>query len=104
MVFPAVASSGGSRRARVDTYRHHQRREIDIKKPHTTSIHSSLSALYASGKFSDMVIRCGGHEFKTHRAIVCTQSPFFNKALTGGFSVRVPVGLAESRGSAKLTL
>jgi hypothetical protein len=51
-----------------------------------------------------MVIRCGGHEFKTHRAIVCTQSPFFNKALTGGFSVRVPVGLAESRGSAKLTL
>ncbi|KAM0432994.1 hypothetical protein ACHAPT_004699 [Fusarium lateritium] len=32
-----------------------------------------------------MTIRCRGREFNTHRAIVCTQSPFFRAALSGGF-------------------
>ncbi|KAK3901776.1 BTB/POZ protein [Staphylotrichum tortipilum] len=52
----------------------------------TPSIYAGLSALLGSEKFSDMSIRCGGREFKAHRAIVCAQSRFFDRALTGGFT------------------
>ncbi|KAL2150556.1 hypothetical protein VTH82DRAFT_7119 [Thermothelomyces myriococcoides] len=52
----------------------------------TTSIYHALSGLLTSGKFSDMTVLCGGRTFKVHRAIVCTQSPFFDKAITGGFA------------------
>ncbi|RMJ09221.1 hypothetical protein CDV36_011168 [Fusarium kuroshium] len=50
-----------------------------------TSIHASLSTLLHNEKFSDMTIRCGGREFKAHRAIVCTQSKFFDRALSSNF-------------------
>jgi hypothetical protein len=53
----------------------------------STSIYSALSSLFLSEKFSDLTIRCGHREFKAHRAIVCSQSPFFDKALTSGFQV-----------------
>ncbi len=52
-----------------------------------TSLYSALSSLLGSDKFSDMTIHCGDRAFKAHRAIVCSQSAFFDKALTGGFSV-----------------
>ncbi len=51
------------------------------------SIYAGLSALFGSDKFSDMTIRCGDRQFKAHRAIVCSQSRFFDRALTGGFAV-----------------
>lgn len=54
----------------------------------TTSIFSSLSNLFLSERFSDMSIRCRGREFKAHCAIVCAQSPFFDRAITSGFQVR----------------
>ncbi|KAL2177482.1 uncharacterized protein P884DRAFT_269857 [Thermothelomyces heterothallicus CBS 202.75] len=57
-----------------------------IEDVRTTSLYSALSGLLTSGKFSDMIVRCGGREFKAHRAIVCPQSPFFDRAITGGFS------------------
>ena len=53
----------------------------------TTSLFASLGKLYASEKYSDMNIVCGGETFHAHRAVVCSQSPFFDKALSGGFSV-----------------
>ena len=55
----------------------------------TTSIFASLSSLYLDSRFSDMTIICQGHEFKAHRAIVCTQSPFFDKALSSPFQVLI---------------
>lgn len=58
-----------------------------IEDLRTTSIYSAFSSLLGSEKFSNMIIRCGGREFKAHRAIVCSQSPFFDRALTGGFAV-----------------
>ncbi|KAF9872000.1 hypothetical protein CkaCkLH20_10632 [Colletotrichum karsti] len=51
----------------------------------TTSIFSGLSSLLLSDKFSDMTITCGGRTFKAHRAIVCPQSSFFDKAFSSGF-------------------
>ncbi|KAF4949830.1 hypothetical protein FGADI_8627 [Fusarium gaditjirri] len=49
------------------------------------SIHAALSTLLHSEKFSDMTIICGGRQFKAHRAVVCTQSPFFDKAMSGDY-------------------
>ncbi|KAF7560163.1 hypothetical protein G7046_g4000 [Stylonectria norvegica] len=51
----------------------------------TTSVHASLSALFMNERFSDITIHCRGCEFKAHRAVVCTQSSFFDKAFDGGF-------------------
>ncbi len=45
------------------------------------SIFSSLSALFLSVTYSDMRIICEDRNFMTHRAVVCTQSSFFKKAL-----------------------
>ncbi|KAM0239509.1 hypothetical protein ACHAP5_008299 [Fusarium lateritium] len=50
-----------------------------------TSIHAAMSTLLGNDKFSDMTIICGGREFKAHRAVVCTQSSFFDKAMTSNF-------------------
>ncbi|RSM02741.1 hypothetical protein CDV31_010780 [Fusarium ambrosium] len=50
-----------------------------------TSSSASLHNLLSSGAYSDMTIRCQGREFKTHRAIVCSQSSFFEKALSSNF-------------------
>jgi hypothetical protein len=69
-----------------------QHREGDwgvIDDLRTTSILSSISTLLFDEKFSDMVITCQGREFKAHRAVVCTQSPFFDRALAGGFQVGI---------------
>ncbi|CRG88890.1 hypothetical protein PISL3812_05925 [Talaromyces islandicus] len=39
-----------------------------------------LQELLSSGKYSDLTIQCDGHTFKAHKAVVCSQSPFFNAA------------------------
>ena len=50
---------------------------------------ANLKAAFETGAHSDLVIRCGGEEFKVHRAIVCPQCPFFEGAVRSGFKVRV---------------
>ncbi|EFR02111.1 hypothetical protein MGYG_05113 [Nannizzia gypsea CBS 118893] len=45
----------------------------------------TMKALLRDGSYSDMTITCNGFIFKTHRAIVCTQSQFFKAALDGDF-------------------
>ncbi|KAL1836765.1 hypothetical protein VTJ49DRAFT_4705 [Mycothermus thermophilus] len=60
--------------------------EVDFEELRVISLYSSLTSLFKSEKFSDMTIRCGGREFKAHRAIVCPQSPFFDKAMSGAFA------------------
>ncbi|EZG02978.1 hypothetical protein H106_06508 [Trichophyton rubrum CBS 735.88] len=44
-----------------------------------------LKDLLRYGSYSDMEIVCNGFTFKAHRAVVCTQSDFFNAAFNGGF-------------------
>lgn len=53
----------------------------------SNSIYASISRLLLNGQYSDMIIRCGGNDFRAHRAIVCPQSSFFDKALSGPFAV-----------------
>ncbi len=69
----------------------------EINSLRTSSIFSSLSSLFLSAKFSDMTIRCGERDIKTHRAVVCPQSSFFDKAMTGGFMVSKDIILEKIR-------
>lgn len=40
-----------------------------------------ICRLFQSGKHSDLVLRCSdGSKFKVHKAVVCVQSKFFEKA------------------------
>ncbi|KAI8237252.1 Speckle-type POZ protein-like B [Colletotrichum sp. SAR 10_86] len=51
----------------------------------TTCIFTALSGLFLSEKYADMTIICNGSTFKAHRAIVCPQSSFFDKAFSAPF-------------------
>ncbi|KAH0431805.1 hypothetical protein CcaCcLH18_06808 [Colletotrichum camelliae] len=53
----------------------------------TTCIFTALSGLFLSEKYADMTITCNGSTFKAHRAIVCPQSSFFDKAFSASFKV-----------------
>lgn len=65
-----------------------------------TSIHASLATLLQSEKYSDMTISCGGRDFKAHRAIVCTQSSFFDRAMSSNFKVSYRTHARQGRGPA----
>ncbi|KAK1143749.1 hypothetical protein N8T08_006150 [Aspergillus melleus] len=44
-----------------------------------------LSSLRADGAYSDVTIKCESVTFKVHSCIICPQSAFFEKALSGRF-------------------
>jgi hypothetical protein len=44
--------------------------------------------LFLLGKYSDMTVSCEGIDFHLHRAIVCSQSRYFDAAMNGPFKVR----------------
>ncbi|KAL2848955.1 hypothetical protein BJX68DRAFT_276143 [Aspergillus pseudodeflectus] len=44
-----------------------------------------MKKLLHDGKYADMTISCQEHDFKCHRAIICSQSDFFDAALKDGF-------------------
>lgn len=50
-------------------------------------IHADLLGLYKSGRLSDLTVSCGGRKYRVHKAIVCAQSPFFDRACAGSFKV-----------------
>jgi hypothetical protein len=73
-----------AKRARVPSSEHS---DDEHDESRGTSIHAALSTLLHNEKYSDMTIICKGHEYKAHRAIVCTQSKFFDTAMSRGFKV-----------------
>ncbi|KAM0495458.1 hypothetical protein ACHAP8_008048 [Fusarium lateritium] len=58
---------------------------------------STLTSFYnlLGGEHSDISIVCGDHEFKAHRAIVCTQSLWFDVAFTAPAKVGNTSRLAD---------
>ncbi|KAF7890425.1 hypothetical protein EAF00_008740 [Botryotinia globosa] len=44
-----------------------------------------ISQLYTTGKYTDLIIRCQGKEYKVHRAIICSQSKPLAAAIDHGF-------------------
>lgn len=43
---------------------------------------SGLAKALIEGRYPDVTITCGNREFKVHRLVVCTQSPWFDLAFT----------------------
>ncbi|KKZ61492.1 hypothetical protein EMCG_03908 [[Emmonsia] crescens] len=50
-----------------------------------SSLEQTLSRICETGLFSDLTLHCQSKTFAVHRCIVCLQSEFFNKGLTGEF-------------------
>ncbi|KAJ5105785.1 hypothetical protein NUU61_003132 [Penicillium alfredii] len=50
-----------------------------------SAFQATMKDLLANGKYSDMVISSQGRDFAVHRAVVCSQSTFFDAAMKGGF-------------------
>jgi hypothetical protein len=46
-----------------------------------------MKKLLHDGKYAEMTISCQEHDFKCHRAIICSQPDFFDAALKDGFKV-----------------
>ena len=46
-----------------------------------------MPSLFDSGNFSDFVINCKTKTWKVHKAVLCTQSKFFESACHGSFIV-----------------
>lgn len=40
-------------------------------------------------KYSDLVVRCEGRDFKVHKVIVCGQSEFFSTICDGDWKVQI---------------
>lgn len=53
----------------------------------SSNISLVMKDILRTGKYSDFTIKCEGHQFKVHQVIVCSQSPFFDAAVCGGFQV-----------------
>ena len=64
---------------------------------HSTAVISDLAKLLESAEFSDLVLRCEGQDFKVHRCIISSRSPFFAAACSGEFQVRLSRNLIPSR-------
>jgi hypothetical protein len=59
------------------------------------SVHTSFSKLFLSEKYHDIIIECGGREFKAHRAVVCLQCPWFEKEFAAIAKVAYSEALRE---------
>ncbi|WJG37254.1 uncharacterized protein FOBCDRAFT_245766 [Fusarium oxysporum Fo47] len=52
---------------------------------HFEMLGASLSKLYETGTYSDLIITCGNDTYQVHKAIVCPRSSFFTAACSGKF-------------------
>lgn len=41
--------------------------------------------LFHTGKYADLTVKCGGHTWQLHRAILCGESEFFERLCDGSF-------------------
>jgi hypothetical protein len=56
---------------------------------------SALAQLMGSEKYSDLKLVCEGHEFRVHKAIVCSQPPVLTAACDGAFCCAQQTGVHE---------
>lgn len=49
----------------------------------------TFPSYFESSKYSDLVIRCEGQEFKVHKIVVCGQSKYFSVMCDGDWKVRL---------------
>lgn len=83
-----AARKADTREEKLNTALYNADGDMDVVA--ASMIHAALLPLYRTGKLSDLTVTCGDRVFRVHKAIVCAQSPFFDKACTSGFKVRIP--------------
>ena len=59
----------------------------EMANPHQARLMASNHNLLQTGKYSDLVIKCGAKEWNVHRSIVCEGSKFLATACDGPFMV-----------------
>ncbi|KAK3681069.1 hypothetical protein B0T22DRAFT_415496 [Podospora appendiculata] len=69
---------------------------VKAKDRPSAELMNSLHELFENGLYSDLTIKCGQDEYKVHKAIVSTRSPFF-KACDNDFFVEGKTGVVELR-------
>ncbi|KAF2104074.1 hypothetical protein NA57DRAFT_50920 [Rhizodiscina lignyota] len=45
----------------------------------------ALERLYASSRYTDLIIKCADRTYRVHKAVLCSRSEFFSKACEPGF-------------------
>ena len=70
------------------TNRMNTRNHLGMATPHEASLIAANLELLMTGKYSDITIKCGCREWRSHRSIVCKRSTFFGAACDGSFVVR----------------
>ncbi|RMY65719.1 hypothetical protein D0863_08926 [Hortaea werneckii] len=48
----------------------------------------ALQQCFETGEYADMTITCSGRTWQVHKVVVCSQVPFFAKAVTGKFKIK----------------
>lgn len=48
---------------------------------------NNISSFFKTSKFSDLIIQTGDQEFKVHKIVVCGQSEYFARLLSGNWKV-----------------
>ncbi|KAI6833664.1 hypothetical protein KC332_g1780 [Hortaea werneckii] len=54
-----------------------------MSKDNVPSIKEALQKCFETGEYADMTIKCSGRTWRVHKVVVCSQVPFFAKAVTG---------------------
>ncbi|KUJ17754.1 uncharacterized protein LY89DRAFT_733580 [Mollisia scopiformis] len=81
MTSNTTASEPAAKRARVDG----QSEQTLSSAKNQTGLPPLTASLLESGKWSDLVIKCQGREWKCHRTVVCLQSAPLSAMISGEF-------------------
>ncbi|KAK3634619.1 hypothetical protein LTR56_015199 [Elasticomyces elasticus] len=49
-------------------------------------LQAGLARAYENGDFTDFEIECGGHTYKVHKVVICSQSDYFSTPCKEGFA------------------
>lgn len=71
-------------------------KEYDIVSDALWAPDVNTFSFLVSSKYSDLVVRCEGRDFKVHKVIVCGQSDFFSGICDGDWKVRPETGSLPS--------
>ncbi|KAK3640308.1 hypothetical protein LTR56_011904 [Elasticomyces elasticus] len=50
-----------------------------------SALTQNMERMFFSGRYSDLVVKCGAMQWRVHKAVLCPQCPFFEKACDGTF-------------------
>ncbi|KAK4900852.1 hypothetical protein LTR27_002035 [Elasticomyces elasticus] len=58
---------------------------LEEKAEFYSALVQNMERMFFSGRYSDLVVKCGAMQWRVHKAVLCPQCPFFEKACDGSF-------------------